>query len=152
MKTLFYSLLTFAFVLSGFGAKAVTTPPGDETTIKITLNIELGKKSRNCERFGFCDLSVDVDIERQIGPIGENTVVGTAWIENGKLRISFDRSTMTETTYNKHFSNGKFQLEEDYVLPSEVAFALGVRSYTVRTGTYVVPKTIGENTAISVTF
>jgi len=151
MKTLFYSLMTFAFVLSGFGAKASTLTQKEEVGPKITISIELGKKSKGCLKIGICRISFE-GIERQSGPVNENKAVATAWISNGKLQIEFDRSSMTDATYQTHFGSGQFQLEEDFVLPAEVAFALGVRSYTVKTGRYPLPQSTSESTMIPVIF
>ena len=89
---------------------------------------------------------------RQSEPTGENTATGTAWIENGKLKIDFDRASMTNATYQTHFGNGNFQLEENYALPPDVASALGVRSYTLQTGKYAVPQSSGESNSILLNF
>lgn len=151
MKTLFYSLLTFAFVLSGFGAKAVIPSQKDEVGPKITVIIEFGKKSKGCLKIGICRFTIE-DIQRQSGPVNENTAQATAWINNGKLQLEFDRSSMTDATYQTHFGSGQFQLEEDFVLPTDVAFALGVRSYTIKTGRYSLPQSTSESTMIPVIF
>jgi len=152
MKTLFYSLLAVAFMLSTFPAKAIPVPQADGLGPKITIIIEIGRKSKGCARFGFCDISGSVDLRSQPAPNGENTATGTAWMENGKLKIEFDRASMTDATYQTHFGTGRFQLEEDYALSSDVASALGVKSYTIKTGNYTVPQSTGESNILAVTF
>ena len=151
MKTLFFSLLTCALFLPAFGVKATPVPQSDEVGPKITITIELGRKSKDCKRIGICKIGLE-SIENQSGSTGENTATGTAWIENGKLKVEFDRSSMTDATYQTHFGSAKFQLEEDYVLSSEVAAALGVRSYTIKTGAYTIPRLQGESNTLPVTF
>ena len=151
MKTLIYSLLSFVFALSTFAAKAVSIPPTDGLGPKIKIGVEFGRKSKGCARIGICRITFE-GIEQQAGPNGENTASGTAWIENGKLKIDFNRASMTDATFQTHFGNGNFQLEEDYVLPAEVASALGVRSYIVRTGKYLLPQSNGESSNLPVTF
>jgi len=152
MKTLFHSLLAVALMLSTFVAKAVPIPQSDGLGPKIRITIEVGRRSRDCLRIGVCTISLDRNMGPQSGPNGENTVTGTAWIENGKLKIEFDRASMTEVTYQTHFGTGKFQLEEDYILPSDVASALGIKIYTIKTGKYAVIQTTGESNTVPVTF
>jgi len=151
MKTLFFSLLTCALFLPAFGVKATPVAHSDEVGPVITISIELGRKSKDCKRIGICRISVE-SIENQSGPSGENTATGTAWIENGKLKIEFDRSSMTDATYQTHFASGKVQLEEDYVLPADVTTALGVRSYTIKTGAYKTSQLMKEDNILPVTF
>lgn len=151
MKTLVYLLLACAFILPGFATKASTTPSVDEVGPKFTFTFELGRKSKNCERIGLCNFSFG-SAERPSGPISENIVTGTAWIDNGKLQIEFNRASMTDATYQTHFGSGKFQLEEDFTLPADIAFALGVRSYTIKTGKYPLPLSTGKYDVIPVTF
>ncbi len=151
MKTLFFSLLTFVFLLSTFAAKATSIPQSDGLGPKITLTIELGRKSKGCKRIGICDISLD-GIENKSGPTSKNTATGTAWIEDGRLKMEFDRSSMTDATYQTHFGSGKFQLEEDFVLPSNVSAALGVRSYTIKTGVYTISQSMTEDNSLPVTF
>ncbi|MBC7774099.1 MAG: hypothetical protein H7246_01570 [Phycisphaerae bacterium] len=154
MKTTLYSLLTCAFILSTFAAKAkaIPIPQSDGLGPKITIIIEIGRKSKGCARFGFCDITFSLDYRSAPAPNGENTATGSAWMENGKLKIEFDRASMTNATYQTHFGSGYFQLEEDYVLPSDLAQALGVKSYTVKTGKYAVPQSTSENSTVPVTF
>lgn len=151
MKTLFCSLLSCVFLFSSFATKAVTLPVEDGLGPKITLSFEFGRRSKGCSNVGFCRFRLEsVNIESGIG--GENTATGTAWIEKGKLKIEFNRASMTEQTYQTHFGSGIFQLEEDYVLPDEVAAALGVRSYIIKTGKYMVPQTNGESNTVLVSY
>ena len=152
MKMLFHMFLTFALVLPNLAAKAITTLPSNELGPKITITFELGRKSRGCEKIGICNVSFEGSIGRQTGSNGDNTATGTAWLENGRLKISFDRTSMTEATYLTHFGSGNFQLEEDYILPTDIATALGVRSYTIKTGKYAVPQATGENSTLPITF
>ncbi len=150
MKKIFYSLLTCAFVLSTFAAKAASIPQSDGLGPKITIIIEIGRKSKGCKGFGWCNSKID--FYNASGLNGENTATATACIVNGRLNVEFNRSSMTESTYQTHFGSGYFQLEEDYLLPSELAQALGVKSYTIKTGQYPIPESTSQSSTLLVTF
>jgi hypothetical protein len=64
----------------------------------------------------------------------------------------FNRNSMTESTYQYHFGTGKFIVEEDFQLSPEVAAALGVRSYNVKTGNYAIPASRTDSNTIQVSF
>lgn len=152
MKHFIFSLFLAAFTLPTFAKNITPTPPVDGGGVKIKITIEVGRKSKDCERVAFCRIALETDLELRVAPIGEKTATATAWMANGKLVIDFDRYTITDATYNTCFANGKFTMEEDFELPSDVAAALGVRAYTVKTGSYNVTALRAESNTFSVTF
>ena len=152
MKHFIFSLFLAAFTLPTFAKNITPAPSIDGRGPKIKITIEVGRKSKNCERVAFCGISLETNIELRVAPIGEKTATGTAWMANGKLVIDFDRYTMTDATYQTYFASGNFIMEEDFELPADVAAALGVRAYTVKTGSYTVPALRSETNTFSVTF
>lgn len=120
------------------------TPGKDATGAKIIITVYLGRKKKDCTGFGICDATIGWE-----KPTGSNNgprvATGDAWIENGKLNIAFNRSSLEPGTFQAYFSDNLFKVEEDFVLSPEVATSLGINAYTVRAGTYPVGQSSDGN-------
>jgi len=130
-------------------ADSAIEPITDGEFIKIKISVDFGRRRDSCLRFGFCRIEATFEID-QLKPATKGAT-GNGWIENGKLFIEFNRASMTDAAYATYFPNGRFLVEEDVELPADVAAALGVRAYTIKTGTYLSAANT-ENGVVKVMF
>lgn len=131
-------------------ARPVSKTPGYDVGVGpiITITVEFGRRKKGCKGLGICDVTVDWgDPEPMVGPSGS----GKAWMENGKLHMELNRSSIEPGTFSTYFGSGVFTLEEEFTLSEGVASALGIAGYTVKAGNYTVTSESGSST-LSLTF
>jgi hypothetical protein len=102
----------------------------DAIPITITINLELGRKSRDCGGFGICKASIDIELD----------LVGGMSDDGGNVVLTFDKANY-ERQMNNQFKGNQFTLEEDFAFDANIARALGQSSITAKKGTYPVTKT-----------
>ncbi|MBK8966925.1 MAG: hypothetical protein IPM36_09645 [Lewinellaceae bacterium] len=148
MKILLHTLLVLIIASVSLPLNAVNQPKSDvcqlesnEIPFKIKISIDFGRRSKGCLKFGICNITVT--IEERIEPRTQGAI-GMAWMENNQLRIEFDKTTMTASTFQKYLDS-QLLIEEDFELPTEVAKALGVTSYTIRAGSYPIQNSPDAN-------
>ena len=144
-------------VLIAFGAMFTTsslnantylpmTPTLSSNLIKVTITVNFGRQSKGCSGFGVC--SVVISAELMARP-SNTSGTGTAEVENGKLILTLNKSSMTREAMTKYFSNNKFTVEEDFQVAHEIVSprdpasgqATGRRQYQpiiIRKGVYDV--------------
>lgn len=117
--------------------------PGESLPGKtIGIKIELGKKKLGCTKFGICSITLLLDLDELFskGPdMAEDRVgYGSAYrSESGKLNIRLKKAYMTAGTTSEFFNGGKFVVEEDFTLSSEISGELGLPAgYTIKEGIY----------------
>ena len=91
--------------------------------IGITIDIEVGRRSRGCTGFGICSITVGLDFT-------ERTVPSLGTIENGRLHLVFGRALPE--------SGERMEIDEDIVLDAATARGLGRRSVVLKKGSYPV--------------
>jgi len=123
---------------STFTSHAIPTYNIDEGNGTIKVKFDFGRKSKDCTRFGVCSMTIEAGLERQLGATNGNSAIGDISIENGRLKVEFDLSSMSATTYKKNLGGSKMLIEEDFELPSEISAALGVRAYIIKAGAYTL--------------
>jgi hypothetical protein len=102
--------------------------------IGIYVEISVGRRSRGCEGFGICDITVGVDFAKM------NQVPAIAVVRNGKLSLDLTKSTgFQETT---------LPIDEDIVLDDATSHALGYKQVTVKKGTYQVDYSRNPNGSV----
>lgn len=141
------------FLLSQFPASAARHAQGPGAEIggpTLILHIMFGRIKKGCTGFGICHLSASIDWSSTTVELGARGA-GTAWMDEGKLNIAFDRTSMSANTLQTYFDGGTFRMEEDFELPAEVATALGIKAYTIRSGAYTIRNSGGANT-MQITF
>ena len=136
MKALTHFILIMIFAFPGISSNASNLPNFDGTP-RIHVTIEFGRKSKDCKKFGICSITFDFSEFFTARATGST---GTAWIENGRLQVEFNRASMKAEAIQTYF-DGKVLIEEDYELPKEIAEALGVSSYKIRAGAYPLSST-----------
>ena len=147
MKTFASVLILVLLAVPGFNSRAGVNPGPtiDGKGPKVSICFEIGRKSRQCKGIGICSFQIDLGM---VAP-GENRVKANAWIESGRLNVSIDKTTLESNTYNTYFESGTFRMEENFELPKEVATAIGVNAYTIRTGNfYIVQSGVDANTLL----
>jgi len=151
------SLFLVAFTLPTFATCISKSHSEDGPKIKISITLELGRKSKGCRGIGLCNISANVSIENRSSnvnpPPRENTATGMAWIEDdGTLTIEFNLGSMTYSTYQSFFGTGEFSLVENFVLSADVSSKLGIKGYTIKAGQYDVPALRSESNTFTLAF
>jgi len=124
-------------------------PQGASIGPKITIEIEIGRRKRDCKGLGICKISIDGKVTNWENEPSRARAV--AWMEGGKLRVEFDKNTIESGTFQTFFAGDYFKMEEEFDLPAEVASALGISSYTIKTGNYPFAQS-SEGNILPVTF
>lgn len=124
-------------------------PQGASIGPKITIEIEIGRRKRECKGLGICNVSIDGKVINWGSEPSKARAV--AWIEGGNLRVEFDKNTIESGTFQTFFASDYFKMEEEFDLPAEVASALGISSYTIKAGTYPFAQS-AERNILPVTF
>jgi hypothetical protein len=57
-------------------------------------------------------------------------------IPNARLRILFQKSSMTSDVISKIFRDGRFEMPEAFDVPASVLIPIGMKSYRIRSGHY----------------
>ncbi len=102
----------------------------DEIPITISINLELGRKSKGCSGFGICKATIDIELGLSGGMSDDGT----------NVILTFDNANY-EKQMNNQFKGNQFILEEDFTFDASIAQALSKPTITVRKGTYPVTKT-----------
>jgi hypothetical protein len=106
---------------------------------RISLFIDIGKKSCDCCECGFCGMGITVTWNQENIPLaGEKKAYGYVEDINGTLVMTLFVDSMTEKTINTYFSNHQFIMGEDFTIPYEICKELGIKSYTLKKGNYKV--------------
>ncbi len=138
--------LIIALSISMLAFSSKPEPPGPVIGVKI----EFGKKSQDCKKFGICYITINFEVgnlfDNAQSPTEERTAYGySSATKNSRLQLKLNKSFMTRSTRNEFFSDGKFLVEEDFVLPDEMAEKLGLSpGYTIRSGVYPYTETASE--------
>ena len=117
MKTLFL-LLVLPFSLMMSNQKDSTNLDNNPTTIeskrsvKVEVEMELGRKKKGCSGFGICSISGSAGIK---GILDGNRVRATLIAQNGNVTsINFHANSMNKSTRKNYFSSRVFVVEENF--------------------------------------
>lgn len=106
--------------------------------IEISVTIYFGRGA-NCAGRGICKITIGGSLRAaNPSPIETGKATTTFEIVDGKLRASFDKTSMRLQTMCDQFGDGTFAVAQDTPLPSDVAAKLGVRGYLIKAGKYQV--------------
>jgi hypothetical protein len=147
MKISVKKIMLFSFILMELVSMAAFAntqiPPRDAVydaneslRIKIYISFVIGRR-RDCEGFGFCEWEIGITTGRV------NSGSATAYIDDNNknlLVMEIDKlKGITAECYKKYFSTGKFLVEDDSQIPSEIGKALGLATNkTVIAGNYII--------------
>jgi hypothetical protein len=108
------------------------------TRKRIKTEITLGNPSSGCQGVGICRV---MSYGQEAGGKCPRAAAWLAVTEEGRLRISFLKSSMDKRLMRRHFGWLLFQVHETYELPEGMAQRLGLLEATVRPGIYSVWET-----------
>lgn len=141
-KILFGLIATVFFGLSGFASdlslnKSLNSDPilkiKEKTKVRITLDVDWGRKSKGCTGFGVCDVDIVIEVDE--------FRTGFSASNNGSFTLEFDDKGL-KSIYEHFKSDSTLKLEENYVLSDKVCKALELKSgYTLKKGNYKIQKT-----------
>ncbi|MBS1914493.1 MAG: T9SS type A sorting domain-containing protein [Bacteroidetes bacterium] len=104
--------------------------------IGITIEVEIGRKSRDCRGFGICSISVSLDIDLSLKTSSVATLNGNT------LHLDFT-SKLPE-------QGDALVIDEPITVDSATATALGAASVVVLPGTYAVDYTKNPNGSVDI--
>ena len=111
------------------------------TASGLYANVRLGSpRFSDCRGVGIC--AILLDDQPAIHPACRDWC--RAWLEvdrpTGRLLLAFDRSTISERTFDHHFGRGLLDVQETYTLPEAVVrhFNLSGDSHKLRAGRYPI--------------
>jgi len=139
----FFNTITYSkanetnfFIMNSISNNIISLDPN----IKIVVSLYFGKGNDFAGR-GFCKITVAIEplITTHINTY-EKTGSGTIEIVNNKLQLTIDKASLSAETQKEQFADDVFIIETDYVLDSELCTKLGVRSYVIKAGKYLIPK------------
>ena len=138
--------LIIALSISMLAFSSKPEPPGPVIGVKIVF----GKRSQDCKKFGICEITINFEVgnlfDNAQPPTEERTAYGySSATKDARLQVKLNKAFMTRSTQGEFFNDGKFVVEEDFMLPKRVAEELGLRSgYTIRSGVYTYTETASE--------
>lgn len=115
MKTfILILLLPITFLLQANDAETNYTEPTaiEKKKVEVDVEIEIGRKKKNCGGFGVCSIVVSGGIKGILGP---DKVGATLTVQDGvAISINFHSNTMDARTLKTYFSNGIFAIGETF--------------------------------------
>ena len=153
MKFLIKSFLVFSLVLIELSlSTAIANPlpanltPGESKTLlrpKVDISIEFGRRSRNCEGFGICKITLELEYERRA-----NNGNGQLYLDDvakNTLVLQIDKSTnVSAACYNTYLKPGAFVVDEEFQVPLEISKKLElIGQKTIPAGKYKIEEIRG---------
>ncbi len=121
----------------------VSTFNDERRPIKISVVLDIGRKSRNCRGFGICKVTITIELKGNQN-LDFNEVNGILTNETkGKvtLVVPYDKtnkSKFVKETLSKEY----FLVEEDFVMPDDVLKKLELTGkYVIKKGKYKINRT-----------
>jgi hypothetical protein len=95
-------------------------------TVGVTVTIDVGRRSKDCTRFGICSVTVGIDLRMN------HPAPATVSLADGKLSVDFIGRIPVPG------DSSTFVIDNDIVLDDSVSLAFGARSVTILKGSYPV--------------
>ena len=106
--------------------------------IEVPLWVKIGRRSFGCQRFGLC--IIDIDVPTDPADSARSIPAVATWI-HGRLQLDFLAEPPDKTNV--------LTIDQDIVLSSATAQALGHQQVTVHAGTYPVDYTVNPHGQVS---
>lgn len=84
----------------------------------IMVQVVLGNPRIGCDGYGICKFVTKMDVFNLIHP--DRLVEAQLFMKNKYLNILFNKTKMTQATYQTHFSEGIFKVETETELPETI--------------------------------
>ncbi|HET8884767.1 MAG TPA: hypothetical protein VFM70_00290 [Salinimicrobium sp.] len=98
--------------------------------VEITITVDWGRKSKDCEGFGICGIVIDIDIPM-------DTFFSFKKDGRRSLELFFQKEKHKEIV--KYFGGERIILEEGYTLDLKTSQKLGFeKAYTIEKGEYPI--------------
>lgn len=118
----------------------------------VVITVEIGKRSLNCARFGFCRISFGGGKAELSNETNSNAVPATLEKTSDEIMISFEESTVrgNKELAKNLLNRGSVVFEEEFTIPGEVSSQIGMRGdLEIGSGKYNVTR---ENGLVTVHF
>ncbi len=103
--------------------------------VDFELEIDWGRRSKNCRGFGICTISLIIEFRSFVGVN-----------QDGSFTLLLNDNGLNEVT--TYFGDNKIILEEDYVLPEDLTKKMGLKDgYSIKKGTYLISRNPNQKSA-----
>ena len=100
----------------------------------IMVQVVLGNPRIGCDGYGICKFVTKMDVFNLIH--ADRLVEAQLFMEKGYLNILFNKTKMTQATYQTHFSEGVFKVETDTQLPKTIIELFATPPSVLKAGIY----------------
>lgn len=100
------------------------------------IEVEFGSPMKNCLHYGICRVTIPSSI------LGERCSCSSlAVIQNfgdGLVRFIFNKNKLTDSTHEKYFKKGIFQIDDEYEIPKDILQKIGLEKFLIKKGLYPI--------------
>jgi hypothetical protein len=100
------------------------------------IEVEFGSPMKNCLHYGICRVNIPSAY------IGERcSCRSLAVIQNfgdGLVRFIFNKNKLTDSTHEKYFKKGIFQIDDEYEIPKDILQKIGLEKFLIKKGLYPI--------------
>ena len=100
------------------------------------VDVEFGSPMKNCLNYGICRVTIPAAAAQGRCPCLCRATVRA--YEDSMLQFVFDKKNMPAKTFEKHFSNGFFQVDDGYTMPPGILQKIGLEKYAIKEGRYPI--------------
>jgi hypothetical protein len=111
-----------------------------EASVSVKAEIVLGSPKSKCSGVGICRLLASGSGKTFPCPVHSVEVIGCA---GNQMKIIFDKAQLGPSVLEKHFEGGYFCMEDDYIIPRDMAKILNMQKRWIRPGIYPVRQSSG---------
>lgn len=109
-----------------------------EACAVIRADVVLGSPKSKCSGVGICRISASGSGNAYMCPVYSVELTGRG---GNQMKIIFDKAQLGPAILEKHFKGGCFCVEEDYIIPRDMAEMLKMKKRWIRPGVYPVQQT-----------
>lgn len=120
--------------------RGTTQWPGvfSEPYAVIKADVVLGSPKSKCSGVGICRISASGSEKTYSCPVYSVDIIGCG---GNQMKMIFDKAQLGASILEKHFKGGYFCMEEDYIIPRDLAEMLNMKKRWIRPGVYPVQQT-----------
>lgn len=112
-----------------------------ETSVCIKADVVLGSPKSKCSGVGICRISASGSGKAYSCPVYSVEVIGCG---GNQMKIIFEKAQLEPSILEKHFHGGYFCVEDDYIIPRDMAEMLKMKKRWIRPGGYPVQQSAGQ--------
>ena len=122
------------------GLKNKTLAPGGlympHKTNYAIIEVEFGSPMKSCLHYGICRINLpSADIREQCPCLAPAAIHNFG---SELIQLIFDKNKIPQITFEKHFKNGFFQVDDSYEITQDILQKIGLKKFIIKKGIYPV--------------